>query len=298
MKKILPIKTLWQRNPQWSTQRLGTVNGSTIGSDGCVITSASMLYTYYGKTVMPNQLDDFLTDNNFYLSGNLFSMTRISAFLNSVKLDKMVDCKSVPAPIADIKSYIDQGKPVFVWVNQGVEHCTLAVGYEDDQIIVNDPWIGDQVKMNERWGDSATVIIYVNFFSGPVPSLPNSQPPMDENIKRKSYFFDLIWHSLYGSAIDTDKVTEADVKARNIEAQSEKYRSGEWDKLVKKAGISGATDKVTFEFLYQSISKDCSVEVSKALQQAKSQCELSLAEQRVKCRQETKNEIINKIQSM
>lgn len=171
--KILTIQTMTQRDPRWKAQRLGTVNGTSIGSDGCVVTAACMLYTYYGKPVLPPDLDNFWTDNKIYESGNLFSMSKIGAFMPSIVLDEMVRCKTVPAPIDKIKGYIDQGKPVFVWViNEGVEHCTLAVGYEDNQIIVNDPWRGDRVKISDRWGDSVKAIIYANLFSGPVPATP------------------------------------------------------------------------------------------------------------------------------
>jgi len=153
-------------------------NGTTIGSDGCVITSASMLYTYYGKPTTPDQLDNFLTDNGLYYDGdgngpmndNLWIPGNVSRWLSGMKFDKSIQCPTVDAPIAEIKSYLDSGKPVFVWVlNNGVWHCTLAVGYEGDEIIVNDPWIGDTVYMS-KWGKSVEKILEVDFYSGPVAS--------------------------------------------------------------------------------------------------------------------------------
>lgn len=176
---ILNITPLSQRDPRWKDQRLGMKDGTTIGSDGCVITSASMLYTYYGKSTTPDQLDNFLTDNGLYYDGdgngpmndNLWIPGNVSRWLSGMKFDKSIQCPKTDAPIAEIKSYLDAGKPVFVWVlNNGVWHCTLAVGYADDSIIVNDPWMGDTANVSVRWGESAKKIIEVDFYSGPIAS--------------------------------------------------------------------------------------------------------------------------------
>ncbi len=166
---VLPIQPLSQRDSRWASQRLGTVNSTTLGSHGCVVTSMAMLATYYNHPILPNQLDDILTDRGFYYDGNLFVNDSITKIFSDVKFDKVVWCETVPAPIDEIKKYLDAKKPVVVsLINQGIRHFVLAVGYEGNQIIVNDPWMGDQVNVNDRWGDSASKILQVNFFSGPV----------------------------------------------------------------------------------------------------------------------------------
>lgn len=207
----LNVQTLGQRDPRWANQRLGTVNGRTIGSDGCVVTSLCMLYTYYGKSVLPNQLDNYLTDNKVYQNGNLFTMSTVNKYYDKVTLEKMVDCRAVPAPITDIKKALDSGKPCFVWLmNGGVEHCTLAVGYDGNEIIVNDPWIGDKVKISDRWGISAEKIIYVNYFTGPVPApiqTPGAAPTGTEaeQAKDKQLQFDrLIIYAKSVGLIESD----------------------------------------------------------------------------------------------
>lgn len=167
---ILDVKPLGQRDSKWKDQRLGTVEGTTIGSDGCVITAASMLLTFHGHPILPSELNDTLTNKGLYHNGNLFVDSSLHTLYNDIASDGIVFCENDPAPLDKIKSYLSQNNPVFVWlINQGVRHSTLAVGWEDNQIIVNDPWQGDQVKISDRWGDSATVIIQVNFFSGPTP---------------------------------------------------------------------------------------------------------------------------------
>lgn len=175
---ILPTKPLSQRDPRWSSQRLGTVNGTTLGSHGCVVTSMAMLSNYYNHPILPNQLDDILTDRALYYDGNLFVNDSITKVFPDIKFDKVIWCETTPAPIAEIKIYLDAKKPVVVaLINQGIRHYVLAVGYDGNEVIVNDPWQGDSVNIRERWGDSASKILQVNFFSGKTPTSPDTPPP-------------------------------------------------------------------------------------------------------------------------
>lgn len=175
---ILPVPIYGQRDNRWALQRLGTTNGITIGSHGCVVTSMSMLASYYGHQIFPNQLDDFLTNNSLYYDGDLFVNGSISKLFPDIKFDKVVFCETTPAPVDQIKAYLDQGKPVVVsLLNFGVRHFILAVGYDGDRIYANDPWQGDQVAINDRWGNPVTKILQINFFSGPVITQVLPVPP-------------------------------------------------------------------------------------------------------------------------
>ncbi len=178
---ILQIAPVSQRDQRWASQRLGTANGITIGSHGCTITDMAMLATYYGHLITPAQLDDFLTNNNLYYDSDLFVNASITRLFPDIKFDKVVFCESTPAPIDEIKKYLDQGKPcVAALINQGVRHYILVTGYTGDRMFCNDPWQGDQVAINDRWGDPATKILQINFFSGNVPTHPLDGPHMDD----------------------------------------------------------------------------------------------------------------------
>lgn len=131
-----------------------------------------MIATFYGQPIWPNELDNILTDRGLYYDGNLFVNGSITKIFPDIKFDKATFCETTPAPIAEIKKYIDARKPVVVaLINQGIKHYILVVGYEGDRIYANDPWMGDQVAINDRWGDPASKILQINFFSGPVPDL-------------------------------------------------------------------------------------------------------------------------------
>lgn len=173
---ILSINPLSQRDSKWASARLGNVNATTIGSHGCVITSMSMLACYYNHLLTPDQLNDFLVKNSLYYDGNLFVNGSITKLFSDIKFDKVEFCETTPAPIAEIKRYIDMGMPTVVaLMNQGIRHYILVIGYQGNKIIANDPWQGDTVAINDRWGDPAAKILQVNFFSGSVPSQNSAQ---------------------------------------------------------------------------------------------------------------------------
>lgn len=174
MTKILSIQPLGQRDARWKSQRLGWKDATSIGSDGCVITSASMMYTWYGKTTTPDILDNFLTGSDpsktLYYNGNLWVPASVNRWYAPMGVGRRLYCQNTPAPLNEIKAEIDADRPCFLWViNGGVYHCILAVGYEEVngklQIIANDPWIGDQIRIDKRWGDSASAIQEINMYT-------------------------------------------------------------------------------------------------------------------------------------
>ena len=59
-----------QRDARWASHPLGT--RSTIGANGCLMTCASMVCNHFGHASNPLQLNNWLTDNEGYLDGNLF----------------------------------------------------------------------------------------------------------------------------------------------------------------------------------------------------------------------------------
>lgn len=164
---VLSIQPFSQRDSRWASLTLGNVKSTTIGSHGCVITAMAMLCTYYNHPLTPDKLNDFLNQNNLYYDGNLFVNGSISRLFSDVKFDKVIFCEDVPAPVDEIKRYLDQGMPMVVaLINQGIRHYILVVGYQGSKIFANDPWQGDTVAINDRWGDPASKILQVNFFSG------------------------------------------------------------------------------------------------------------------------------------
>lgn len=208
---ILPIPPLSQRDSRWASLRLGTVSGTTIGSHGCVITSMSMMANYYNHPITPSEINNFLTENRLYYDGNLFVNGSITRLFSDIKFDKVVFCENSPAPVSEIKHYLDRGKPVVIaLINQGIRHYILVVGYEGDRIFANDPWMGDQIAINDRWGDPARKILQINFFSGPLQSVPVAEP---HEVRVDAGGDD------HGSMHDTPPVVEKPIVEINTEPQ-------------------------------------------------------------------------------
>jgi len=174
----LNVPVLSQRDPQWASQRLGTVDGTTIGGYGCIITCMTMLAQYYGHNLTPADMDNWLIDNQGYVQGNLYRNDAFGREFLDCSFDNVTFCTSVPAPLSQIDNYLAQGKPVVIMVdfdhdpNDGIQtHFVLIVGKDiAGNYFINDPWYGDQVYLIARYGENqAQIINQINFFSGPAP---------------------------------------------------------------------------------------------------------------------------------
>lgn len=178
MKVNVPL--LGQRDYRWKNQRLGTVDGTTIGGYGCLITCMTMLAQYYKKDIWPNQMDDWLTANKDYVQGNIYRYDAFGREFPDCSFDKIVSCTNIPAPLDQIDEYLKLNKPVVVMVdfdhdqNDGIQtHFVLVTGKveggaDDGKYIINDPWYGDEVFIDARYGEASKAINQINFFSGPV----------------------------------------------------------------------------------------------------------------------------------
>jgi uncharacterized protein YvpB len=183
MKLLVPI--LGQRQLPWSSQRLGTVDGTTIGNEGCLITSCCMIAQYYGKDMTPDKFDNWLTDNNGYVDGNMYNSDALSWYYGDIKHTSTVMCTDIPAPIDRINESLNNGFPVIIGVNflqtaNIPTHFVVIVGRMDDgTYIINDPWYQDQVFLTARYGkDQAQNILECIFYQGPQVHFADAPAPV------------------------------------------------------------------------------------------------------------------------
>jgi hypothetical protein len=182
----LPFPIWNQRDPRWANQRLGTVNGTTIGQYGCLITAISMLNRGFdpsGVLYYPSNVDDLFTNQNGYANGNLVIWTAIRRILPNVAIIDHDNCASTPAPLGKIRDLLDKGGACILRVGFGGKpanmHWLLAVGYANDDIIFNDPWYGDQVGFNTRrygTGIASADILEVYYFGDAIADPPVFKP--------------------------------------------------------------------------------------------------------------------------
>ena len=140
-----------QRDIRWAAHPLGT--RSTIGANGCLMTCASMVCNYFGHASNPLQLNNWLTDNDGYLDGNLFLWASIERLYPDMKFDGFVynpTAQQIKAvilagvlPIMHVD--FDDSTPLIEM------HWVLGIGVTGTDVLIADPWTGTMGKLSEMY---------------------------------------------------------------------------------------------------------------------------------------------------
>lgn len=164
----LKVKKYNQRSDEWKYQKLGD-SSLNFGDYGCLVTCCSMVLDYYGKDLNPRHLNEVLKRimafNDGYLKWSVFA-DHFNFTFGGVE-----NFHDTPAPVDRIIKRIDEGHPTIIKVDFIPEtrpvdmHFVLVVGYTDDDLIVNDPWTGEEYFLtakyhhtNNRWNQPKYVI--------------------------------------------------------------------------------------------------------------------------------------------
>jgi len=140
-----------QRDIRWAAHPLGTK--STIGAHGCLMTCASMVCNHFGHVSNPLQLNQWLTDNEGYLDGNLFLWAAIERLYPDMKFDGFVYSPTT----AQIRAAIQAGTLPIMFVDFNDDtpliemHWVLGIGVTGSDIIIADPWTGTIGKLSEMY---------------------------------------------------------------------------------------------------------------------------------------------------
>lgn len=137
-----------QRDPRWRDIRLGFGDEqTTIGSDGCLITSLAMLAGAYGLTETPASLNEKLIalGRNAGFYGALFVWEAIPRVLPGLSSRRRVDCRLVPAPLGEIDAELTAGRPVLIEVDMAPSpqvdtHWVIVTAKQGDDYLISDPW--------------------------------------------------------------------------------------------------------------------------------------------------------------
>ncbi|MBV9998200.1 MAG: C39 family peptidase [Verrucomicrobia bacterium] len=131
----LPVRHFCQADPRWAEEPLGPTS-SSLGAEGCAVTSAAMVLAYYGVEVDPDRLNQFLTAHEGYTPQGWLYWEKAAAVQ--------------PKPVAhyeDLPSYhlIDENllrrNPVIVRVRlaSGVTHFVVISGKQGFDYLIQDP---------------------------------------------------------------------------------------------------------------------------------------------------------------
>ncbi|BCX03011.1 MAG: hypothetical protein KatS3mg053_0949 [Candidatus Roseilinea sp.] len=191
MFNTLPLS---QRDPRWKDILLGfTDEGRTIGSDGCTLTCLTMLANGFGFQETPATLNDKLKalgpNQGFF--GALIAWFGVPRVLPGLKLNKLVECRRVPAPMAEIDAALDAGKPVVVELDMSPgsgfqNHWVLIYARQGNDYLIHDPWPWppeQSASLTQRYGfagSPAQIITYCAFYDNPNFRPPDGLPQPEE----------------------------------------------------------------------------------------------------------------------
>jgi hypothetical protein len=135
----LSIPRFKQWDERWRLDPLGSTS-STLGKEGCAVTSAAMVLNFYGMPTDPKCLNTFLTLNQGYTDRGWIHWEKAAEFLPN----------QVQHAYEDLPSYflIDwnllNGNPVIVRLktSEGTKHFVVIVGKEGYSYLIADPGNG------------------------------------------------------------------------------------------------------------------------------------------------------------
>ena len=181
------IAAIGQRDPKWKDKKLGT-STTTIGDAGCVLCSATIVCRFYGHDVWPNWLNEQMIKIGGYYDKNLWQWHKLTDIFSDIKVHKLIDCYTTPAPLNEINKRLDEGHPVIVCVDfdpkVGVQtHYVVIFGREGDDYYIADPWFNDVALFKGRYGDPAKAIYAIRMYDGPLSPAPVPDPCADLRTK-------------------------------------------------------------------------------------------------------------------
>ncbi len=155
--KLLQVPLLKQTDPAWKKQPYDTANiwnpsDSSIGSWGCALTSAAMVFNFHGikklpdgKTLNPGTLNDWLKKQKDGYVGNGFlnwlSLTRLSKQAKSINavtnFDALEFKKITPGNTNSVKNDVVKHVPDIL---EEPGHFVVATGTQNNDIKINDPF--------------------------------------------------------------------------------------------------------------------------------------------------------------
>lgn len=153
-----------QRDQAWSDVKINGTS-SDLGHYGCTITSLAVVF---GKN--PKDMETYLESLGAFV-GDLVWWVKIPHFVSRFY------CANVIAPVDEILNNIRSGKQVLLNVHFGAgnplkpNHWVLLL---DDQGTIFDPWYGDTIHIELRYGPMGKSILGGAYFDVPAAEWPKT----------------------------------------------------------------------------------------------------------------------------
>lgn len=138
-KLVLPVQRFAQDDPRWADDQLGPAL-STMGEEGCAVSSAAMLLAFYGQDIDPGRLNTFLSNNRGYTPEGWLYWEKAADYRPGLVRRAYEDLPSYWL----IDSNLARGNPVIVRVHlaNGITHFVVIVGKAGFDYLIQDPASG------------------------------------------------------------------------------------------------------------------------------------------------------------
>jgi hypothetical protein len=140
---MFKTQNLYQNDEKWKNVNLGN-SKETIGSWGCLMTSATMMLNGIGYNETPDSVNDKMKKAGGF-QGALFIPSVLPLIWPNCSYRTMQPCENSPAPIAQIDAAVAAGKPVILqvdWNKQaGIQtHFVLVKEKKGNDYVLYDPY--------------------------------------------------------------------------------------------------------------------------------------------------------------
>lgn len=137
----LNVPRFAQADPRWGSEPLGSTS-STMGEEGCAVSSAAMVLAFYGQDIDPGRLNAFLTAHDGYTPQGWLYWEKAAEFNPGRAKHAYEDLPSYLL----IDSNLLHGNPVIVRVrlSNGVTHFVVVVGKRGFNYLIQDPARGGE----------------------------------------------------------------------------------------------------------------------------------------------------------
>jgi hypothetical protein len=138
----LQVPSFAQADQRWRGDSLGYTN-TTLGAEGCAVTSAAMALAFYGIDVDPQRLNRFLKDSNGYTERGWLYWEAAAEYEPGKVRHAYEDLPSFR--LMDLS--LLKGNPVIVRIRRpgGGTHFVVIVGKKGWEYIAQDPGSGGRV---------------------------------------------------------------------------------------------------------------------------------------------------------
>src|ERR1700693_4824507 len=140
-KLVLPVQRFAQADPRWAEDELGPAP-STMGEEGCAVSSAAMVLAFYGQDIDPGRLNAFLSNSGGYTPQGWLYWEKAADYQPGLVRHTYEDLPSFFL----IDSNLIRGNPVIIRLRLpgGITHFVVIVGKRGFHYLIQDPGSGGE----------------------------------------------------------------------------------------------------------------------------------------------------------